>query len=168
VEEQIDVFMELDRISKSEDEQIKNDLTPRAWALYRALKAAAGRKMSDKELLEMLPDYGYAQEMIDNPNRQFNNTTSCRELRKDKHLIRKSARIQKILVNGKIANTVEEAAKFLRKKKIRALTLLKEYYGEMEKLSLDGQMRMQFGKERDHIEAILKLENDFTTQERGK
>jgi len=44
--EQIDVFMELDRISKGEDEQIKNDLTPRAWALYRALKATAGRKMS--------------------------------------------------------------------------------------------------------------------------
>jgi len=100
-------------------------------------------------------------EMEENPKREFNNTTAVRELRKDKKLIRHSVRIQKILCNGKLANTTEEASKFLRKKKIKALTLLKEYYEEMGKLALDGQQRLTFGQERDHIEAILKLESEF-------
>ena len=157
---QTDIFSELEYVKQSEEEKIKNDLG-HAWPLYNVYRATAGRKLSDKDLLEMLPDYGYEQEMIDNPKREFNNTTAVRELRKDKKLIRKSVRIQKILCNGKLANTTEEAAKFLRKKKIKALTLLKEYYDEMRKLALDGQMRIVFGQERDHIEAILNLEKDF-------
>jgi len=158
--EQIDIFTEIARVSHTEEEQIKNDLG-HAWPLYRVYRATAGRKLSDKELLEMLPEYEYAKEMAEFPNREFNNTSAVRWLRKDKKLIRHSVRIQKILCNGKLANTTEEASKFLRKKKIKALTLLKEYYEEMGKLALDGQQRLTFGQERDHIEAILKLESEF-------
>jgi len=94
--EQIDIFTEIVRISQSEEEQIKKDLG-HAWPLYPVYRSTAGRKLSDKELLEMLPDYGYAKEMEENPKRAFNNTTAVRGLRKDKKLIRHPVRIQKIL-----------------------------------------------------------------------
>lgn len=159
--EQIDIFAEIERTKAEDKLKTECKLTTRQFALYNVFKATAGRKLSDKELLEMLPDYCYAEEMAQCPDREFNNTSAVRELRKDKKAIRKEPTIQKILVNGKLANTTEEAAKFLRKKKIKALKLLKEYWTEIAKLALDGQMRLQFNKERDHIEALLTIEEDY-------
>lgn len=158
---QIDIFGAIEEIEKDELLKTKNTLTSRQWALYNVLKATAGRKLSDKELLEMLPDYGYAEELAEHPERQYNNMTAPRELRKDKKALRNNATIQKILTNGKLATSTQEAAKFLRRKKIKALKILKEYYIEMDKLAIDGQMRLQFNTERDRIEAILKLEEGY-------
>jgi len=153
---QLDIF---DEYAYAEQGAIKT-LTPRQWALYRALKATNGRKMSDKELLIALPDYGYNDETAQNPNREWNNLSCVRNLRFDKQAIRKNATIQKIITNGKLATTTDEALKYLRKKKIKALKILKEYYTEMAKLNLDGQLRLQFGRERERIEAILRVEEE--------
>lgn len=150
-------------------EKLKSELTPRQWRLYEFLKAHNGVKMTQKELLDSFDyemnvrcldncTYGYFEELVQNPERHFSNMTSARWLRDDLKALRMSDIVQKVLVQGKIANTKEEALAYLESKKAKALGELKLYWKELRKLEKHFQMRFADGKQRDYIEALLPLE----------
>ncbi|MCK9576726.1 MAG: hypothetical protein M0R51_12455 [Clostridia bacterium] len=147
----------------------ESDLTPRQWKLYEFLKEKSGIKLTQNEMLEeyenwLLSDclsnkysYNYFEEK--RANKHFSEMTSARQMRTDLRALRNDSTIQKVIVQGKIANTKEEALVCLNKRKAKALKELSLYWKEVKKLEKDNQQRLVFGQERDHIEALLTKEN---------
>ena len=168
MEKQLDIFSEeINRPLKTEV-----NLTPRQWKLYEFLKLNNGKTFGKQEnmlveyenwlvrecLSSTLYSYHYFEEK--RAGKHYSDMTSGRQLRKDLNELKKDETIQKVIIGNKIANTEEEARKGLEKQKVKALRELKLYWTQVKKLEKNLQQRIVFGKERDHIEALLPLENE--------
>ena len=145
----------------------ESHLTSRQWRLHGLLLGSGKKRLERKEMLERMDDdYGYTAELLDNPKREFGNLSSLRELSDDLDALARDETIQHVLVGGKYATSTMEAEKYLLKQKISALKTLKKVSIQNTKLAHDGQMRLQFNKERDYWESILKL-NEIELEEMG-
>ena len=123
----------------------KNGLTSLDYRIYDFLKenSQAGNWIGMKQLAEM-----------------FN--ISTRELRKSITRIRKCPMIQKVLVSDykkgyKFLTTTDENTEYIKKRKIKALKELKQVYLDIERLNLNGQLKLVFDtQERNFIESLVK------------
>jgi len=147
-------------IPETNESLFKEKLTPRQWRLHGLLLDATAKrkKLTLKQMLERMDaEYGYSQERAEAPKRAFADLGSRRELSKDLLSLRKSKTPQHVYVGGRYALSEQEAEDYLLRDKISTLDQLKTVWNQIRKLSLDGQMRLVFGKERDHIEAIVRI-----------
>lgn len=169
MEEQLDIF-EIEEMLKTE-----NSLTPRQWKLYNFIKQSLGFPNQETLLseyehflrneydnykisLEQLQDlsYGYFTDL--EYGRHYSNMTSARNLRKDIRELKSDDTIQKIISVNKIAESVEEAEKYLDSKLSKILKELKLYHKEKTKLEKHFQKRLVFNQERDIIIAVKEME----------
>lgn len=152
----------------------ENTLTSRQWRLYDYLKREAlkGNKQTQRQMIEGYEaylfergytdatlSYHYYEEVKD--GKHFADMTSARQLREDLRALRENDTIQKIIVAGKIANTVDEAIACLNARKIKALKELKLYWKEVEKLEKQFQVTFVKGTTRQHIEAVLDADKSL-------
>ena len=166
---QLDIF-EYETILKTE-----NNLTPRQWKLYNFIKQSKGFENQQELLSEyerfvkleyyngkitlgQLSDYMYGYFDDLEKGKHYSNMTSARNLRKDIRQLKSDDTIQKIISVNKIAESVEEAEKYLERKLIKLLKELKLYHKEKAKLEKHFQTRLTFNQERDVIIAVKELE----------
>jgi len=143
----------------------ENKLTPRQWKLYEFLKLQE-EEMTQEVFLQNYElwllknneqnkySYDYFYEFRE--EKPYVNMTSGREMRKDIEVLRNNDLIQKVILKTKIAETEEEAIEYLKKKRIRALKVLKAYWKDVKRLEKHHQKRLVFNHERDTIEALLE------------
>ena len=137
----------------------ENGLTTRQWKLHELYKNNSGTELTRIEILKKLDYYyGYSKEIHDYPNRETNNLSCMRELGEDIEKVKWNDTIKYVYVGGKYANSQKEARIHLIKKHINALKELKYISLCNAKLENDGQMRLRFNKEKDHIDSILREE----------
>jgi len=123
----------------------KNNLKTREWELYKILKSKAVGKenqIKGREIIDL--NIGYL------------NTA---EIRESIAKMKNSTIIQRIICatpNGYyLAATEEEAIKYLLADRKRYKKGLKTNYSQVQKLRLNGQQRITFGKyEREYIQSI--------------
>ncbi len=124
-------------------------MTKIQWLIYEYLKekSRVDEWTSQNELINYLSSKGY---LIDK-----------RSLRANIQAIRQSNIIQKVILTSyssgyKIMND-ESQIEILEKRKISILKSLKQYWRDINRLSLENQTKLTFGtKEREYIEALLK------------
>ena len=151
-----------------------SDLTPRQWKLYEYLKEQPNYQ-TQKALINNYElwlskngynnekySYGFFQEIQERISNdvqaEFANLSSARNLRKDLKALRTNPLIQKVIVVGKIANSVKEAEDYLERKLAKLSKEWKLYHIEKKKLEKHLQTRLTFASERDFIEAVLENE----------
>ena len=143
----------------------KNDLTSRQWKLYNFMKANPQGFDTQEELLfnyetellwESEPNtdlvYGYYDDLRD--EKDWNNMSSARAMRKDIKALRDSDIIQKVIVGTKLAETTDEAKEHLERKLSNILRQFKTYHKEKKKLEKHLQTRFVFNQEKEIINAI--------------
>lgn len=124
-------------------------MTKIQWLIYEYLKekSRVDEWTSQNELINYLSSKGY---LIDK-----------RSLRAHIQAIRQSDIIQKVILTSyssgyKIMND-ESQIEILERRKISILKSLKQYWRDINRLSLENQTKLTFGsKEREYIEALLK------------
>lgn len=124
-------------------------MTKIQWLIYEYLKekSRVDEWTSQNELINYLSSKGY---LIDK-----------RSLRSHIQAIRQSDIIQKVILTSyssgyKIMND-ESQIEILERRKISILKSLKQYWRDINRLSLENQTKLTFGsKEREYIEALLK------------
>lgn len=133
-------------------------LTTRQWLLYAYLK---DHKNEWKQLEEILCDRELrALYPLPRPTTEFNNRADRRQLTDDITALKNSDVIQVIILSNskkgiKIASE-EEYLEMLQKEKISCLKKLKQTYKQLEKASLNNQMRLVFGREKNVIESLFR------------
>lgn len=132
-------------------------LTTRQWALYNFLKENYGENyyISKETICQWLPEHYQIKD---------NETRTCRTIESDIRAINDSDLIQKIIVSNKtgykIGNEVECLC-YLKKRWERDLKSIQLNRKLTEKVGLNNQMRLTFGKgyERDYIETFMPKNN---------
>lgn len=135
-----------------------NDLNTRQYTLHKYLLKNTSRYLTRQEILTDLKEiYNYN----DSDNLYYDKSAIM--LTKDIKAINKSGIIQKIIISNsrkgiKIATEIE-AKENLEKEFHSILNKLTRYYQKRDKMLLDGQMRLKFGKgyEREFIESFVKV-----------
>lgn len=130
-----------------------NELKSYEWKIYNYLKERSKMNLwtRQSEIQDYLNTIGF--------------NIGLRAIRKAITNIRQCDIIQKIIISSpvkgvnkggyRILSKIEEA-EYLRRKKIIALTKLKQYYKDCQRLSLNGQTRIAFTpNEREFIESML-------------
>lgn len=126
-------------------------LTTRQWLLYNYLKDnyTDNEYISKSQIVSALPEYYEIKE---------GETRVCRDIEFDVRDINADETIQKVIVSSrkgyKIGNP-EQVNNYVVSNIISAKKELKHYYKLKHKAELNGQYRIQFGCERDIIEAYL-------------
>ena len=123
----------------------KNGLTSLDYRIYDFLKdnSKAGNWIGMQELADMFE-------------------ITPRQLRYSITRIRKCPMIQKVLVSDyqkgyKFLTTDDENTEYIKKRKIKALKELKQVYLDIERLNLNGQLKLVFDtQERNFIESLVK------------
>lgn len=119
-------------------------MLPRQWKLYEFLKAQ-DTLLSRKEIMEKSGLY-------ENEN--------VRLLTSDLQAIKENDAIVKILITSrkgiKLANSKEEADKYLELEKIEVLSRLKRYFKQAHQIELDKQTQIVWNYEKDTIEVFKK------------
>lgn len=149
--------VELENGSKMEitAEKLAKALNKRQWILYRYLKKRYkdNKYISKKEICTDLKNYSYNE----------NETRLCRTIESDVRTINESDEIQKIIVSNhegyKIGNK-EEVEQYLNRRFNRDYENIKLNWKLAKKVSLDKQMRLTFGNERDVIETYPPQEKN--------
>ena len=130
-------------------------MTNQQWALYRFLKEnySEDKYISKTEICNALPEYYSIKE---------GETRLCRDIEFDVRDINADATIQKIIVSNrkgyKIGNP-EQVHDYVYSNIIANKQNLKHYYKLKHKAELNNQYRLQFGEEREVIEAYLIKED---------
>ena len=146
----------------------ENHLTPRQWSLYNFMKLG-GYTKGTRALIEAYETYlmqnciedcyyGYFSELETYPDRPYSNMSSVRSMRDDLKAIRTDDTIQKIVVNGKLATSNDEAKKYISKRYANAVNVINEMRKLEKKLGLNHQQRIVFNKERDEWQSILEVQ----------
>ncbi len=156
---QIDIFDVL---------KTENNSTPRQWKLYTFLKGTTEVFSKQEHLLASYENwllqncentkysYGYFSERDSGVH--YIDMSSGRAMRKDLQVLKRDDTIQKIITTNKIADTVEEAEVYLKRKLAKILRELKGYHKEKAKLEKHFQVRLVFNQEREIITAVRGLE----------
>lgn len=133
-------------------------LTTRQWILYAYLK---DHKNEWKQLKDILSDRGL-RILYPSPKMttEFNNRADRRQLTEDITALKNSDIIQVVILSNsqkgiKIASK-EEYLELLQKEKMSCLKKLKQTYKQLEKASLNNQMRLVFGREKNVIESLFR------------
>lgn len=130
-------------------------MTNQQWALYRFLKDnySEDKYISKTEICNALPEYYSIKE---------GETRLCRDIEFDVRDINSDVTIQKIIVSNrkgyKIGNP-EQVHDYVYSNIIANKQNLKHYYKLKRKAELNNQYRLQFGEEREVIEAYLIKED---------
>lgn len=126
---------------------IVNDLTTRQWKLYEFLKEQS-KFLSRKDILKSVSLYE------ENGETQ----SQLRELTRDLQAIKKSERIDKVLITGrtgiKLAQTYQEFKEYDEIEKLELLKRLKLLRKQERKYRSNNQTRVVFGQEKDIVEAL--------------
>lgn len=136
-------------------DNMKRILNKRQWMLYRYLKRRFKDNIyiSKKEICRDLGNYNYNE----------NEKRLCRVIESDVRAINESDEIQKIIVSNhegyKIGNK-EEVEQYLNRRFNRDYENIKLNWKLAKKVSLDKQMRLTFGNERDVIETYPPQEKN--------
>ena len=140
------------------------ELTTRQWDLYNFLKSNYSEEayIPKSEIVKNV--YGYEIKEGD--------TRFCREIEFDVHDINQNDKIQKIIVSCqkgyKIGNP-QQVHDYLWSREIEAKRSLILTYKLRHKAELNGQFRLQFGTERNVIEAyLLKEEEKFNNDKKSE
>ena len=131
----------------------KDNLTTRQWALYNFLKDnyEDGLYISKETICTWLPEHYQIKD---------NETRTCRTIENDIREINNCDLIQKIIVSNKVGYKIgnkEECLRYLKKRWDRDIKSIELNRKLSEKVGLDNQMRLTFGKgfERDYIETFM-------------
>jgi hypothetical protein len=113
-------------------------------------------------MLERLDsEYGYTEELLDNPKRKYINLTCLRELTKDLDAITTYGGFHKVYVGGRYATSELEIKIHLFKEEIRIKKEWWKLQQKRKKARLDTQTIMQFtGYEKDQWESYIRLEEE--------
>lgn len=120
----------------------KNKMNTRQWKLYEFLKEQT-TFLSREEIMKQSGLY-------ENEN--------ARLLTSDLQSIKENDTIKRILITNrkgiKIAETKEEADKYLELEKIEVLSRLKRYFKQAHNIELDKQTQIVWNSEKDTIEVF--------------
>lgn len=120
----------------------KNKMNTRQWKLYEFLKEQSTFLSRD----EIMKQSG----LYENEN--------ARTLTSDLQAIKENDTIKRILITNrkgiKIAETKEEADKYLELEKIEVLSRLKRYFKQAHNIELDKQTQIVWNSEKDTIEVF--------------
>lgn len=148
----------------------ENNLKPRQWKLYTFLKETREKYKKQEEMLLAYEtwllencesskySYGYFSER--EQRKHYSDMSSARAMRKDIQELKKDDTIQKVICTNKLADTVEEAERHLKKTLAKILRELKIYHKQKAKLEKHLQTRLTFNQEREIIESVRGLENE--------
>lgn len=130
-------------------------MTTRQWALYEFLKDnySDDKYISKNEICEALPEYFTIKE---------GETRLCRDIEFDVRDINAEVTIQKIIVSSKKGYKIgnpEQVHDYVWNNIIANKQNLKHYYKLKHKAEMNNQYRLQFGQEREVIEAYLIKED---------
>lgn len=135
-------------------EQIKDKLNTRQWKLYEYLKQCKGWKKRIEVLRDLKELYNYNEE----DNLYYNK--SAIELTKDIKAINSNGVIQKLIISnskkGVKIPTEQEAIESLSKEHKQIMSKLKRYYGKLNKIKDNNQIRLIFNNERNYVESFIK------------
>lgn len=129
-------------------------MTTRQWMLYNFLKDnySDDKYLSKREIVNALPEYYEIKE---------GETRVCRDIEFDVRDINADSTIQKIIVSShkgyKLGNP-QQVHDYVIDNIIACKQNLKHYYNLKHKAELNNQYRIQFGSEREIIEAYIMEE----------
>lgn len=143
----------------------ENDLTSRQWHLYNFYKKEFAK--DPNAFLNSEYIYNQMREDFDIPdsenypplkrNTDWNNQLARREITDDILALKKSERIQVIIIsnaNGSKIATKDEAADILQRERESILNSLTRNRSQLRKIGLDGQTRIAFNREKEVYEVF--------------
>jgi hypothetical protein len=163
---QLDIFSQLQEQDQFIPQQIERKrLTPRQYRLHDLIHNHSMRfssKLSHKDILERMDeDYGYTRELLDNPDRDFNNLVARRELSDDLDAVVRFMDFQVVYIGGRYATNKTERDLYLLREEIAARKVWHKLYIQKKKAKLEGQQIIQFtGYEKEEWDSWLKQAED--------
>jgi hypothetical protein len=160
---QLDIFsqeiQEQEQFISQQIERIR--LTPRQYRLHDLLHEHSKRyrsKLTHKDILERMDeDYQFTREMLDSPEREFNNFVARRELSDDLDAVVRFMDFQAVYIGGRYATNKTERDLYLLKEEIAARKVWHKLYIQKKKAGLEGQQIIQFtGYEKEEWDSWLK------------